>query len=161
MKHLHVHTALTLTCCKGTLCYANKTRKIFIYLLTQPPWHLLILACHWHSAPHPPTLTNHYWYQLMVLWRTGQENKGFKLLTSLHYTSKFVICRSHHYHHHHHHHHHQHQHFYHHSHYHHHHCHHHHHHQHHHQQHPHNTSRLCMSMMIQHSAKQCPTSVYI
>lgn len=42
--------------------YSNGT-----YLLIRPPWHLLILACHSRSAPHPPRLIGHYQFQQMVL----------------------------------------------------------------------------------------------
>ena len=44
------------------------------YLLIQPPWHLLILACHSHSAPHPPRLIGHYQFQQMVL--VNSKGKG-------------------------------------------------------------------------------------
>lgn len=49
--------------------YSNGT-----YLLIPPPWHLLILACHSHSAPHPPRLIGHYQFQQMVL--ANSKGKG-------------------------------------------------------------------------------------
>lgn len=54
----------------GGVVYSNGT-----YLLIQPPWHLLILACHSRWAPHPPRLIGHYQFQQMVLINSKGKGK--------------------------------------------------------------------------------------